>query len=319
MSTVLKELLKSEKALSGEIIGQRLHISRAAVWKQINKIKERGIKIKSIKRKGYLVEALPNTVLIPEWIKTKSNKEFDFDILYYPEINSTNTEAKQQVLDGRKGNFLLITDRQISGRGRMDRVWESEAGKDLTFSLVIETQESIYKFYYYTMMMSLALQNALSAYDDDFLIKWPNDIYRKNQKIAGVLSEMLTESGRIRAIIIGVGINVNSHIKIENAVSLSSILGREIDRHALIVKILNVFHVYERLYIDRGETALFDEWKRHIAWLGERVIVLEGSKQTEGILEDLGGDGSLILKTRQGIQKFYTGDLSPSLRLKSSV
>lgn len=315
MNLVLKELLNSHEALSGEIIGQRLHISRAAVWKQINKIKESGIVIKSVKRKGYLIESLPAERLIPEWIRLKLNKEIKLDVIYVSELDSTNTYAKKLVLDGKNGDFLVITDKQRAGRGRMGRVWESGVGKDLTFSLVIESEERIHRFYYYTMLMSLSLQMVLEKYGDGFRIKWPNDIYWNDKKIAGLLSEMLTEADSIRSIIIGVGLNVNSSPKVENAISLSDILKNNVDRHKLIVEIINTFYDNFIRYIKYGENDLFEEWKHRIAWIGQRVTLTNGKEIINGVLKGLEKDGSLVLSTDKGIRKFYTGDLSPSLRL----
>ncbi len=212
MNKVLLYLFKKNEFVSGEDISREFSISRTAVWKHINSAKNNGIEIEAVSGKGYRVIKIPEDKIIPELVLSKLDNPA-FDIIYLPELNSTNTYAKENITSLNDKDYLVITDNQTKGRGRHERKWESEKGKDLTFSLIIHPDTEVKFFYNFTIISSLSIYKTLINFIENkekLLIKWPNDLYYENKKICGILSEMVTEEALLKSLIIGIGININS-------------------------------------------------------------------------------------------------------------
>lgn len=308
MNLVLMEMLRQSKPLSGEEIGQQLGISRAAVWKQIKRIRERGFSIQSVHGRGYSLTACPEDTIIPEILEGlvpgRINK-------YYHEavMDSTNTRAKQIAVGKKNGYFLVSTDQQTGGRGRLDRDWVSHPGRDLTFTLGLSVNDDIRHFFRYTILTALAVQQTLQEYHPGFLIKWPNDVLWQDRKICGILSEMITEGSLVRQVLVGVGININSQPAVENAVSLYQITGQERDVNTVLGSILQKVFAYLDEYQSGNYIRVFEAWKRELAWIGKEIRVVQGTQSISGVLEDVNPDGSLTIRSGTQYQQIYSGDI----------
>ena len=187
----------------------------------------------------------------------KYKKETKILVEKLAETESTNKYLTEQCAKGTIEEFHTVTtDFQTSGKGQRGNSWESEAGKNLLFSLVLYPAALEAKSQFYIcMLVATSIIDALSNYTDGFSIKWPNDIYWKDKKIAGILIENMLEGKYISQCIIGVGLNVNQkvfHSSAPNPVSLSQIIGKDIDREELLRKILHTivagYHALEDNY-----------------------------------------------------------------------
>ena len=169
------------------------------------------------------------------------------------ELTSTNDYLAELCKQGKAEEFhTVIAEMQTSGKGQRGNSWESEPGKNLTFSIVLyPTAIEANKQFYLSMLASIALIDTLTDYTDGFSIKWPNDIYWKDQKIAGILIENMLEGKYISQCIVGIGLNVNQtvfHSSAPNPISLSQIIGKKIDREELFKKILHtIFAGYQAM------------------------------------------------------------------------
>lgn len=160
------------------------------------------------------------------------------------EVTSTNDYMAHLCAEGDGREFYTVVAKyQTGGRGQRGNSWESEAGKNLIFSTVLyPTALEAKKQFYLSMLTAISIVNALGKYTDGFSIKWPNDIYWRDKKIAGILIENELQGKYIMRSIIGVGLNVNQDVFFSDApnpVSLKQILGVTINCEELLIKILH--------------------------------------------------------------------------------
>lgn len=319
MDGILIELLNSyysqeKHYVSGEELGDKLGISRAAIWKHIDALRTKGFDIQPHRKKGYRLESLSLERIVPEAIAVLYRNFIGNtirpvpEIYYYPKIGSTNTEAKRLAIDMPDKHFIVVTDEQTSGKGRLKRSWLSDAGLDLTFTIHLPLDCELSDYFRYTLLSVNSVHKALSFYADSMTIKWPNDIYASGKKICGILSETVTEHNRIKSFIIGAGINVNSKKTDGKAVSLLDIYGETIDRNLLLASILKEFYS-DLALVESGFDGIYKYWKTRLIGLNRAVRFDTGKTVIEGILADVERDGSVVIRTDKGEEKYYSGDL----------
>lgn len=160
------------------------------------------------------------------------------------ETTSTNDHLARMCKSGKAQEFYtVVADRQTEGRGQRGNTWESETGKNLLFSLVVyPTALEAKSQFYLSMLTAVSIVDALNKYTDGFSVKWPNDIYWKDKKIAGILIENELQGKFISQSIIGIGLNVNQDVFLSDApnpTSLKQIIGVNISREELFYKIIH--------------------------------------------------------------------------------
>ena len=241
------------------------------------------------------------------------SQSINLPIEYLKEIPSTSTYLAQLCKASKAQEFhTVIAENQTAGRGQRGNSWESECGKNLTFSTVIyPTALEAKEQFHLSMAVAFAVIDALKTYTDGFTIKWPNDIYWKDKKIGGILIENELEGKYITQCIIGIGLNVNQqhfYSSAPNPISLYQILGTEINRQELFYKILHgIMGGY--LYLDTEYTQAVP----HIRNLYlKNLYRREGSypyRDTQGKFlakfHDIEPNGYLILEDEVGTLRRY--------------
>lgn len=175
--------------------------------------------------------------------------------IYLKETDSTNDWLKGYQPEAGEDMTVVTTDYQSAGRGCGSNQWESEAGKNLMFSILLHPQVLAKDQFILSMANALALKDVLDEYTDGIKIKWPNDIYWNDQKIGGTLIETTLLGSVIKDCIIGTGINVNQkvfHSDAPNPVSLVQILGHETDRQEMLEKIVARWEYYYKK-VEKGD------------------------------------------------------------------
>ena len=225
------------------------------------------------------------------------------------EIDSTNRFLKEYQVEGDEEMIVAVADYQSAGKGQGSHTWESEAGKNLLFSIkVFPHWVPLCRQFVLSMAEALALKDALDSYTDGITLKWPNDVYWHDKKISGTLIETSVDSKGIKSCIFGTGVNVNQmafHSDAPNPVSLAQILGHEVDRDEVLQKILDAFEKYYELlrradYMDVSgiyHLALYRRKGYH--WYED------ADGKFEGAFVEVEDDGHLILHDRKGVIRSY--------------
>ena len=214
------------------------------------------------------------------------------------EVNSTNSYLKGYPQEPDEELTFVWSDSQTAGRGCGTNTWESEPGKNLTFSLLFHPLAvPPSKQFIISMANALALRDALLAFVPDIVIKWPNDIYWHDCKLAGTLIETTLKQGRIRDCIIGTGLNVNQERFISDApnpVSLCQITGHPFDREEVAAKVVecpyhtpdgNLFHAILESVDDDGTLVLSEEGQERR--FGFKEVVFDLRPNTNPIFPSL--------------------------------
>ncbi len=298
---ILNILRAGDEVVSGEAVSARLGISRVAVWKHIQKLRELRYDIVSTPG-GYSLKNTPD-VLYP-W-------EFpgrEAIIHYFPEVASTMDIARGLAREGRPEFTTVIADRQSKGRGRLSRRWLSGDG-GLYFTLVLRPKISPILSGRVNFAASLTLARTLQdRFGVDARVKWPNDILVNERKLSGMLSEMEAEGDVVTFVNVGLGVNVNNDPTREEpmAASLKRLLGKEVSRRDLLSDFLDRL---ERRIRDTDLDDVISEWKKYTITLNRTVKVSTIRETSEGTAVDVDENGALILRLDDGsLKKITHGD-----------
>jgi BirA family biotin operon repressor/biotin-[acetyl-CoA-carboxylase] ligase len=328
--TALK-ILEENKGMvvSGQKIAEKACASRAAVWKAISQLREEGYIIEASPNKGYVL-SLKSDLLSAEIIHHFCKELPKENIYCLKSLESTNLTAKQVAAGGNVDLALIISEEQTNGRGRMKRNFFSPASSGIYMSLLIKPSFNMSKAILVTTAASIAVCRGInSVLGLDCKIKWVNDIYLDGRKIAGILTEGITdfESGQIEHIVIGIGINYSTPIESfpedikdiagsllnaesEGKNSISSISSKS--RNRLIGAIISELI---ELLSDLDDKLFLDEYRRRSVILGHKVTF---SSQTDGqfnnesgVALDIDSNGGLIVLLEDGSKKIInTGEVS---------
>lgn len=323
MSTKNKLLLHLKKErgnwVSGELMSNKLAVSRAAIWKHIRKLREEGYVIESSPRKGYLLSRVSD-LLIPDEIQEALDTEVfgKKDIVHFKEISSTNLIAKELAAQGAPEGTLIIAEKQTNGRGRRGRNWFSPSGDGIYVSLILRPAVSPGEAPGITLMSAVAVAEALlSLVDMEVRIKWPNDILVNGRKIAGILTEISTEMDAIDYIVVGLGLNVNMPFESfpeeirEKATSILMVTGKRFSRIRLIQAYLRWYEKYYGMYKSGDFDSIMKRWKEFADIIGRKVMVDVIGNKYIGEITAVDNDGVLILKDdEQRSHRIFSGDLT---------
>ena len=311
MSPIKTEILKFLKNyndfLSGEDISRELKTSRAAIWKYIKELQKDGYKISATSNRGYKLDNTPDK-LYPHEIKDGlSTRILGLNLIYHEKIESTMPEAFRLAMEGSAEGTVVLAENQTKGRGRLGRGWVSPKGKGIYASIVLRPKFSLAEVAKLTLLTAVALSEAIEKTTGlTPQIKWPNDLLIGNKKVAGILTEMNADMDRVRFIIVGIGINVNtpSNSLPEVATSLKIETGQTIPRVKLFQMILVSLEYWYLTAQAKGFDPIIEEWKKRSVTLGKRIRVVEANQILEGEAIDLDAFGGLVIKNDDG--KFIT-------------
>lgn len=259
-----------------------------------------------------------------EEIKGYLNTEFiGKNILHFDELDSTNTYAKK-IADTLEGEgHVIITEKQLSGKGRLGRTWFSQNDKGIWMTIILRPQIDIFEVSKITQVAAAAVQNALSEINIKSMIKWPNDIIINDKKTCGILTEMNSEIDKINYVIVGIGINVNhdrSDFEDEIskiATSLKIETNQEIKRNILTAKILNNFEVLYKEFLNNNFHSTLDICKKNSYILGREINLIKNDSSVAALAVDITENGELTVKYDDGtVQNVLSGEVS--VRLKNN-
>lgn len=311
----LLNLLKDGRFHSGQDLGAALGISRSAVWKQLQHLEaELGLSIHKVRGRGYQL-ATPLMLLDPLKIAEMAP---GWPVAVFDSIDSTNAEGLRAIGQGRSAPFLVLAERQVSGRGRRGRKWVSPFADNLYYSLVLRIDGGMRQLEGLSLVVGLAVMHTLRKVGVAGAgLKWPNDVLVGNKKIAGILLELVGDPADVCHVVLGIGINVNMQAAKEvdqqwTSVRLES--GQVCDRNALAVQLSEQLQAYIQRHQARGFSALQAEWQEGHLWQGRSVSLIAGTNQIDGVVLGIDNQGALRLQV-DGVEKLFSGG-ELSLRLR---
>ena len=208
---ILKMLRETDGYISGQELCNKFGVSRTAIWKVMKQLKEAGYNIEAQQNKGYHIVSAPDVMDAAELKSIWKPKWVGCEILYFDSIDSTNTKAQELAEKGYPSGTLVVADKQIAGKGRRGRNWESPSGCGIFMTLMLKPDINPNNASMLTLVSALAVAKALADITGkDAKIKWPNDIVIDGRKVCGILTEMSAQFDYINNIVIGIGINVNN-------------------------------------------------------------------------------------------------------------
>ncbi len=265
-----------------------------------------------------MIKKNKSDLLEPELIKKGLKTRLVAEQIHYLKItDSTNTAAMDLAKKGAQDGTLIVAEEQTRGRGRLGREWLSAPYSSLIMSLIFKPDIEPSQLYYITMLSSIAVVNAVKKIAGISAgIKWPNDIYIKNKKVAGILTELYLNKESETIVVVGLGLNVNFDTSIypeirEIATSMSIETDTEIPRVRLLQKILEEIERGYNFLKNHKYKQIRDEWNDKSMILGKKVKIIEEDAIKEGLAEYIDEEGSLIIINKNGKrEKIVCGDVS---------
>jgi len=237
------------------------------------------------------------------------------NFIYCDEITSTNSELLTNKQKYKKPGSVLLAEKQIKGKGRRDRIWQSAKGMNLTFSILLNKdivpELNVNQLNLMTSLtIALAIENLFPLRTE---LKWPNDVLINRKKVAGILLETSVKGSKIERVVIGIGVNLNQLVFQGEfsllPTSLKLETGINVDRETMLAEILNIF---EELLIKLQvqPKIILNDWREKCKMIGDKITISDGEKTTSGTFYDIDDDGYLLLKRNQDLEKIHFGDVS---------
>lgn len=299
-------LSQHSSGISGEAIAKQLNISRTSVWKAIKSLESQGLVIESSKQNGYRL--LEGDLLIPEIIE----KALQIQVSYNEKSISTQKDAKENILTNPKTPQLYLAPKQEMAKGRMNRPFFTSENGGIYMSLHLKPNVHYSDLEPFTMMAASSITKAISRLTGiDTQIKWVNDIYLGQKKIAGIITEAITsvETGLITDVIIGIGLNFfikdfpdDLNSKAESLFSVQP----TVTRNQLIIEIWKLFTeipVKDHIKVYKDKSLV----------LNRQVTFMENDTLISGKAIAITDEGHLVIRLESGQEKILrSGEISLS-------
>ncbi len=298
---------------SGEDLGKRLGVSRAAVWKQLKKLDELDIAYFSIRGKGYRLPEPIELLCLSDIEKSLTQRLDKLEVLL--DVGSTNTYLFRQASDYMGQRYAVLAEKQSAGKGRRGRIWVSPFGKSVYLSLLSTFAGGISSLEGLSLMVAIAVERALVGLGVEGIgLKWPNDVYAQGKKLAGILLEVNGEYSSHCQVVIGVGLNLALSERDAAAIeqpwvelhSLKPGLSRNQVAAALLDELLKIVDEFQQ----QGFAPYQKYWSERDIYHNQQVRVISGNKEKTGVVRGVNRKGELMLKTELGMEVLNAGEVS---------
>lgn len=303
---LIKNLASSDgEYVSGAALAERLGVSRNAVWKAVNAIREEGYEVESSPR-GYKLSKYNNRLSAEVIRSALIGKNTDRKIIVLEETGSTNIAAKERAASGAPHGTVVVADKQTAGRGRLSRSFVSPSGKGLYMSVIIRPELGINSAPMITSAAAVAAALAVEKLcGHEVQIKWVNDLYMNGKKICGILTEasLDLEMKSLDYAVVGIGINVRSmkedfdeELQLR-ATSVEDESGIVVDRNALCAEVLNNLDIWLGRIENRG---FIVEYRRREYLTGKHITAESGGKTITGTAVGIDRNANLMVELPSG-------------------
>ncbi|PQP82002.1 biotin--[acetyl-CoA-carboxylase] ligase [Paenibacillus sp. PCH8] len=293
--------------VSGEEISRNLSISRTAVWKHVNKLREMGYEFEAVSRKGYRLVTKPDSIDATALQLALNTTVFGRKAVLLASTSSTQGDVLKLAEQGQGEGAVVIAEEQTVGRGRFGRKWFSPAGKGIWMSVLLRPDLPLQNTPQLTLLTGVAVCRAVRACTGaDAGIKWPNDLLIDGRKVCGILLESTVEDHQVRYCIAGIGVDVNfdpgdypeelSTI----ATSLKMETGQTVDRTKLAAAILTELEQLYYLYQNEGFGVISALWEALSVSINREITVTNHQGTIEGLAIGLDPSGALVVEKHSG-------------------
>lgn len=301
-SDILRILYKNKgRYVSGQEMSDKFGISRAALSKRVQKLREGGNKIEAVTNKGYSLIDVPDEINQDNiYLGIDENQSIGGNIIFLNEVSSTNDYAKKTAKKSDSGT-VVIANVQTGGKGRRGRSFQSDEG-GLYFTVILKPNVKIEEIPFLTQVTACAVYNALFDFGVKSLIKWPNDIILNGKKLCGILCEMSMEIGMLNYCVVGIGINMYNKFddelkKTATSLSLENI---KISKKELFWKILFYLEKYYKSFEDGKYEDMLKILRTNSNIIGERINIISAEKITKATAIDIDKRGFLQVEYDDG-------------------
>ena len=317
---VLSLLLENpSQPLSGETMSRQLGVSRAAVWKAIEALRQEGYVITSAPNRGYRLESAPDRVREGELTGPLAGCRVGDSLLCLDTIDSTNTECKRRAMSGAPDGLVILAEEQTGGRGRLGRTFQSPRGCGLYLSALLRPDLPPAEVVDFTAWVAVAVCDGIEeACGVRPRIKWTNDLVLNGKKLAGILTELGLESetNSLQYLVTGIGINVNHRPEDfgedirDIATSLAQELGRPVRRSVLAAEVI---WAMDRMYAGFPHTKqeYLEKYRADCMTPGHHVQLITPVSRQEAFAVEIDDDFRLVVELPDGTRKaLSTGEVS---------
>ncbi|MAR92771.1 MAG: bifunctional biotin--[acetyl-CoA-carboxylase] synthetase/biotin operon repressor [Pseudomonadales bacterium] len=310
-------LLADGRFHPGEELGEQLGVSRAAVWKQIQKLQEAGLDVQSVRGKGYRLghplEWLDRAAILEAMDPQAAAVLTQLDIV--PVLSSTNDRALAQASQGMGSGYVCLAEQQLAGRGRRGRPWVSPFASNLYASVLWEFEQGVAQLEGLSLATGVVVAEALQALGvPDLSLKWPNDLLLAGAKLGGILLEITGDPAGPCQVVLGVGIN--HRLPPAAAGTIDQSWGRlqdvkpDLGRNLLAARVLSTLLNMLRRFAVAGFAGYQQRWQALDAFADTDVILSTGTEERRGVARGVDRTGGLLLETESGLAVIKGGEIS---------
>jgi BirA family biotin operon repressor/biotin-[acetyl-CoA-carboxylase] ligase len=310
---IIAFLKSRHQCVLGEEISRNLGISRQALWRHVQELRDAGYDIVAIPHQGYRLVRSPDRLYPFEISQGLSTKVIGRKIYYFDKVSSTMDAAMQLGFQNALEGTVVVSESQTKGRGRLGRSWSSPKYKGLYFSFILRPDIPANQAPVLTLMTAVSICEAIKKETGlDPQIKWPNDILLGDKKLCGILTELEAEIDAIRFVVIGIGLNANNNADelVDRAVSLKAYKGEHINRAELLRSILRRIEENYAVFKKKGPSCVLEKCIGLSLTLGRKVRLICHNRHFDGEAVDIDSDGGLLVRGDSGlVEKFMAGDV----------
>lgn len=295
---------------SGEQLGEAFGMSRAAINKHIQTIREWGLDVFTVPGKGYSLPApiqLLNEQTILSYLPAGQ-------VTVLPVVDSTNQYLLDRITELKSGD-ACVAEYQHAGRGRRGRQWVSPFGTNLYLSMFWRLEQGPAAAMGLSLVVGIVMAEVLRKLGaEQVRVKWPNDLYLNDKKLAGILVELTGKTGDAAQLVIGAGINLTMRESITNAINQDWInlqeAGVNIDRNKLTAELLSELRLAVVKFENEGLSAFISRWREMDNYLDRSVKLIIGNQEIFGIARGIDQQGALLLEQNGNVKPYIGGEIS---------
>ncbi|HHQ5369481.1 TPA: bifunctional biotin--[acetyl-CoA-carboxylase] ligase/biotin operon repressor BirA [Klebsiella michiganensis] len=306
----LISILADAEFHSGEQLGERLGMSRAAINKHIQTLRDWGVDVFTVPGKGY---SLPEPIQLLDEEQIARQIEHG-RVTVLPVIDSTNQYLLDRLSELQSGD-ACVAEYQQAGRGRRGRKWFSPFGSNLYLSMYWRLEQGPAAAIGLSLVIGIVIAEVLQSLGADKVrVKWPNDLYLKDRKLSGILVELTGKTGDAAQIVSGAGINlmmrrVESDVVNQGWISLQE-AGISIDRNTLAACLIKELRAGFKLFENEGLAPYLTRWEKLDNFINRPVKLIIGDKEIFGISRGIDAQGALLLEQDGMVKPWIGGEIS---------